>query len=479
MADMAIHPADMERVNPQLVQGPQEYAAVTQQISEITEYKTPFKWYLVTGFTALITLMLGGMLAYLVARGIGVWGNNQPVGWAWDITNFVFWIGIGHAGTLISAILFLFRQKWRTSINRAAEAMTLFAVACAAIFPVFHTGRPWRAIYWLFPLPNTDLNMWQNFKSPLMWDVFAVSTYGTVSALFWFVGLVPDLATLRDRAAKAGNWVRAKVFGILSLGWRGSAKAWRHYELAYLILAGLSTPLVLSVHTIVSFDFATSILPGWHTTIFPPYFVAGAVFSGFAMVMTLLVITRWALNLENLITMKHLENMNKIMLVTGSIVGYAYATEFFIAWYSGNIYESFTFINRMFGPYAWAYWTMVTCNVISPQFFWFKKLRTSIPVMFLLSIVINIGMWFERFVIIATSLHRDYLPSSWGYFRPTIVDILTFVGTFGLFLTLFLLFARFLPVIAIAEVKGVLAEQKHQAAHAAQGQGQPAPAPGH
>jgi molybdopterin-containing oxidoreductase family membrane subunit len=323
---------------------------------------------------------------------------------------------------------------------------------------LFLSGRPWRAAYWLFPIPNTDLTMWQNFRSPLIWDVFAVSTYGTVSALFWFVGLVPDFATIRDRAKSR---IRKIVYGALSLGWRGSARNWRHYELAYLILAGLSTPLVLSVHSVVSFDFATSVLPGWHTTIFPPYFVAGAIFSGFAMVMTLMIVARWALGLENLITIKHLENMNKVILATGSVVGYAYATEFFVAWYSGNPYERFTFLNRMFGPYWWAYWTMVTCNVVSPQFFWFKKLRTSVPFMFVMSFFVNIGMWFERFVIIATSLHRDFLPSSWGYFTPSPVDMLTFLGTFGLFLTLFLLFIRFVPMIAISEVKGVVAAQKH------------------
>ena len=451
----------LESAHPALVLGNPTYHELTQQVSEITEdlTKTPLRWYIAVSITGGIAVMLLGMLTYLALTGIGVWGNNSPVFWAWDITNFVFWIGIGHAGTLISAILFLLRQKWRTSINRSAEAMTLFAVACAGIFPLFHTGRPWRA-YWLFPIPNTDLNMWQNFRSPLIWDVFAVSTYATVSALFWFVGLVPDLATLRDRATtKLRQW----IFGVLSLGWRGSVRHWRHYEAAYMILAGLSTPLVLSVHTIVSMDFATSVIPGWHTTIFPPYFVAGAIFSGFAMVMTLLILARWSLKLENLITMKHLENMNKVILATGSIVGYAYATEFFIAWYSGNPYERFVFLNRALGPYAWAYWTMVTCNVISPQFFWFKSLRRNVPFMFVLSIFVNIGMWFERFVIIATSLHRDYLPSSWGYFRPTIVDILTFAGTFGLFLTLFLLFARLLPMIALSEVKGVLAEQKHKA----------------
>src|ERR1035437_5617174 len=459
MADIAIRQdPQLMATNPPLVRA-DSYHDLTEQISTIIEgdvFKTPLKYWITLGVTGSIVLLLGAMLTYLVSTGIGVWGNNRPIGWAWDITNFVFWIGIGHAGTLISAILFLFRQKWRTSINRSAEAMTLFAVACAGIFPLFHTGRPWRA-YWLFPVPNTDLNMWQNLRSPLIWDVFAVSTYGTVSALFWFTGLVPDLATIRDRATtKVKQW----VFGFLSLGWRGSARHWSHYEVAYLILAGISTPLVLSVHSIVSFDFATSVIPGWHTTIFPPYFVAGAIFSGFACVMTLLLIARWALNLQNLITMKHLENMNKIILVTGSIVGYAYCTEFFIAWYSGGIYERFTFVNRAFGPYAWAAWTMYSCNVFIPQLYWFKKMRTSIPVMFVISITTNIGMWFERFVIIVTSLHRDFLPSSWGYFKPTWVDICTFTGTIGLFLTLFLLFARFLPMIAISEVKGVLAKEK-------------------
>ncbi len=460
MSDIAIrqNPQLMD-TNPPLVPGGQDYHDLTEKISHITEGEigqTPRKYWITLGITSSIVGLLGLMLTYLVATGIGVWGNNRPVGWAWDITNFVFWIGIGHAGTLISAILFLFRQKWRTSINRSAEAMTLFAVMCAGIFPLFHTGRPWRA-YWLFPVPNTDLNMWQNFRSPLIWDVFAISTYGTVSALFWFTGLVPDLATLRARAvSKTRQW----VMGALSLGWRGSARHWRNYEAAYLILAGLSTPLVLSVHTIVSFDFATSVIPGWHTTIFPPYFVAGAIFSGFACVMTLLIIARWTLNLQNLITIKHLENMNKIIMVTGSIVGYAYACEFFIAWYSGNGYERFAFINRAFGPYYWAYWTMITCNVLIPQLYWIRAMRRSIPVMFIISITTNIGMWFERFVIIVTSLHRDFVPSSWGYFHPTWVDMCTFTGTIGLFLTLFLLFARFLPMIAISEVKGVLAYEK-------------------
>jgi molybdopterin-containing oxidoreductase family membrane subunit len=458
-------------VNPPLVQGARDLHDLTDQISSVVEakvYETPLKYWITLTITGSIVLLLGAMLTYLVNTGIGVWGNNRPIGWAWDITNFVFWIGIGHAGTLISAILFLFRQKWRTSINRSAEAMTLFAVMCAGIFPLFHTGRPWRAFYWLFPIPNTDLNIWQNFRSPLIWDVFAVTTYFTVSLLFWFTGLVPDLATLRDRATSK---IRQVVFGILSLGWRGSARHWRHYEQAYLILAGISTPLVLSVHSVVSFDFATSVIPGWHTTIFPPYFVAGAIFSGFACVMTLLLIARWTLNLQNLITIKHLDNMNKIILVTGSVVGYAYCTEFFIAWYSGSIYERFTFLNRAFGPYWWAAWSMYSCNVFIPQLYWSKKMRTNLWVMFIISITTNIGMWFERFVIIATSLTRDFLPSSWGYFHPTWVDICTFIGTIGLFLTLFLLFARFLPMIAMAEVKGVASQEKH--AFAGQVEGSP------
>ncbi len=461
MANQVLSNSDLDAISPRMVldKGIRRtgYKEVTEDVVSIVEVKTPMAWWIAFGISFLIMSMLFGMLGYQVMTGVGVWGNNSPIGWAWDITNFVFWIGIGHAGTLISAILFLFRQKWRTSINRAAEAMTLFAVACAGIYPVFHVGRVWRA-YWLFPIPNTDLNMWQNFRSPLLWDVFAISTYGTVSLLFWYVGLIPDLATVRDRA----TGFRAKIYGFFALGWRGSAVHWNNYEMAYMLLAGLSTPLVLSVHTIVSFDFAVSVLPGWHTTIFPPYFVAGAVFSGFAMVMTLLVVFRKCFDLEHLITIKHFENMNKIMLTTGTIVGYAYGTEFFIAWYSGNPYERFAFINRATGPYWWAYWTMISCNVISPQFFWFKKLRTNIPFMFVISIFINIGMWFERFVIIVTSLHRDFLPSSWGYFRPTYVDICTFIGTFGLFMTLFLLFVRFIPMIAISEVKGVLAADKHR-----------------
>jgi molybdopterin-containing oxidoreductase family membrane subunit len=436
---------------PPLVTRDASFQGVTQTVAGIVEGPAPRKWPLALLGALSVMLILFGALFRLVTTGVGVWGLNHPVGWAWDITGFVFWIGIGHAGTLISAILFLFRQKWRTSINRAAEAMTIFAVMAAGIYPAFHVGRVW-LLYWVFPIPN-QMGAWPNFKSPLLWDVFAVSTYATVSLLFWFVGLVPDFATLRDRAKTK---VRQVVYGIFALGWRGSHRHWLNYEKAYLILAGLSTPLVLSVHTIVSFDFAVSIIPGWHTTIFPPYFVAGAIFSGFAMVVTLMVIARKVFRLEHLITMRHLENMNKIIVATGSMVGYAYAIEFFIAWYSGNPYEKFTFINRAFGPYAWAYWTMVSCNVLFPQLHWFKRVRTSIPAMFVLSIIVNIGMWFERFVIIVTSLHRDFLPSSWSYFKPSIYDISTFIGTFGLFSTLFLLFVRYLPMVAISEVKGVL-----------------------
>ena len=434
---------------------------VTEAVARVTENKAPRGWWVLFLSAVSLTGLMGAAMTYLFAVGVGVWGNNSPVAWAWDITNFVWWIGIGHAGTLISAILFLFRQKWRTSINRFAEAMTIFAVMCAGIFPGIHTGRPWFD-YYMFPLPNQML-MWPNFKSPLMWDVFAVSTYFTISLLFWFVGLIPDLATLRDRSTHP---IRKAAYGFFALGWRGSNRHWRNYERAYLILAAISTPLVLSVHSVVSFDFATSVLPGWHTTIFPPYFVAGAVFSGFALVLTLLVITRSVFDMKHIVTLKHLDLMNKFMLGTGTLVGYAYAMEFFIAWYSGNPYEWHVFRWNRFalnmetgsfdGSLWWAYWAMVSCNVLVPQIFWFKRLRTNIPVMFVASILINIGMWFERFVIIATSLHRDYLPSSWGYFSPTLVDICLYLGTFGLFFTLFLLFIRWIPMIAIAEVKAVL-----------------------
>jgi molybdopterin-containing oxidoreductase family membrane subunit len=436
-----------------LILGNPNFQSLTDDVSQLTEKKTPLPWYILFAMAVSLALLLFGMLGYLFVEGIGVWGVNVPVAWGWAIINFVFWVGIGHAGTLISAILFLLRQKWRTSINRFAEAMTIFAVICALIFPGVHVGRIW-VVYWLFPLPN-QMSMWPNFRSPLEWDIFAVFTYFTVSAMFWFVGLVPDLATLRDRAK---NIKRKKIFGFLSLGWRGGNKQWKHYEMAYLLLAGLSTPLVLSVHSVVSTDFATSQLPGWHTTIFPPYFVAGAVFSGFAMVTTLAIIVRRVYKIEHIITTKHLDNMAKIMLATGMMVGYAYSMEMFVAWYSGNMYERFIFLQRAMGPYSWAYWTMITCNVLVPQFFWFKKVRTSIPLLFIATIFINIGMWFERFVIVVSSLAQDFLPSSWDYYSPSWVDILTFVGSFGLFFSMFLLFIRFLPIVAMSEVKGVLPE---------------------
>ncbi len=446
-----IHDKQLKR--PELVASGTGFSDVTATVTAPMEGKLPSWWLIAITVSISGVLLLKAMIAYLVWEGIGVWGLNNPVGWGYAIVNFVFWVGIGHAGTLISAILFLFRQKWRTAINRFAEAMTIFAVMCALIFPGIHIGRQWVA-YWLFPLPNS-MAMWPNFKSPLLWDVFAVGTYFTVSLMFWFVGLIPDLATIRDRATTK---TRQFIYGILSLGWRGANRHWQHYEKAYLILAALATPLVLSVHSIVSFDFAVSQLPGWHTTIFPPYFVAGAIFSGFAMVVTLMVIARQIFNLKSLVTIGHLERMNKIILVTGMMVGYAYGMEFFMAWYSGYEYESFAFINRATGPYAWAYWIMVSCNVISPQLFWSKKIRTSIPLMFIVSIFVNIGMWFERFVITVTSLHRDFLPSSWGYYAPTWVDVCTFIGSFGLFFTLFLLFLRFLPMMSISEIKGIMPE---------------------
>ena len=436
-----------------LVQGNHTFGTITEKISSITETAPPKGWWIAFLFSLSLLGLLQVSILYLIYEGTGIWGLNNPVGWGWAIVNFVFWVGIGHAGTLISAVLFLFRQKWRTAINRFAEAMTIFAVICALIFPGIHIGRVWVA-YYMFPIPNSML-MWPNFRSPLLWDVFAVGTYFTVSLLFWYVGLIPDFATLRDRAK---GKVKKVVFGILSLGWRSSNRHWQNYEQAYLMLAGLSTPLVLSVHSIVSTDFAISLLPGWHTTIFPPYFVAGAIFSGFAMVITLAIPVRYIYGLESIITMGHLDKMAKIMLVTGSMVGYAYAMEFFIAWYSNNTYESFAFVSRAFGPYAWAYWIMISCNVIVPQLFWSKKLRGSLPVLFIASIFANIGMWFERFVITVTSLSRDYLPANWDYYSPTIWDATLFLGSFGLFFTLFLLFLRFLPIIAIAEVKGVMPE---------------------
>ncbi len=433
-----------------VIEGHLSRAEIEQIVAQPMDIKPDRKFYIALTISGSI---LGiGIICLLLTFyfGIGMWGNNQPVGWAFDIANFVFWVGIGHAGTLISAILFLLRQRWRTGIARFAEAMTIFAVICAAIFPVIHTGRPWLGGY-LFPYPNQH-GLWVNFTSPLVWDVFAVSTYFTVSLVFWYVGLIPDFASLRDRTTSK---IKKTIYSIFSLGWRHSNRNWQHYEKAYLLLAGFATPLVLSVHTIVSFDFAVSIIPGWHTTIFPPYFVAGAIFSGFAMVVTVLVFVRKIFNLEAIITIDHLDKMNKVILATGMMVGYAYATEFFIAWYSGNPFEQFVFINRAFGPYAWAYWIMVSCNVIFPQFFWVKKLRRSVPFMLAIAIFVNVGMWFERFVIIVSSLHRDFLPSSWGYFKPTLVDLGILFGSFGLFFTLVILFTKSLPVVSISEVKAV------------------------
>ena len=435
---------------PALLTGGPGFHAITEAVARPVEWTPPRGWYIALAISLLALANFGVCIAWLFWEGVGIWGNNIPVGWGFPIVNFVFWVGIGHAGTLISAVLFLLRQRWRTSINRAAEAMTIFAVMCALIFPGIHVGRPWLA-YWMLPLPN-QMSMWPQFRSPLMWDVFAVSIYGTVSLIFWYLGLVPDLATLRDRAKTR---IRRLAYGLFSLGWRGSHRHWLHYERAYLLLAGLATPLVLSVHSVVSFDFAVAQLPGWHTTIFPPYFVAGAIFSGLAMVVTLMVICRVVFKLEHIITPLHFDRMARLILATGSMVGYAYGIEFFISWYSGNPFELFVFLNRALGPYAWAYWIMVSCNVLSPQIFWFKKARTNMAVLFVVSIFVNIGMWFERFVIVVTSLHRDFLPSSWGYFRPTLFDILTLIGSFGLFFTMFCLFVRFLPMVAMAEVKGV------------------------
>ena len=417
-------------------------------------------WKKAVGVAAAGTGLLAVGVVVTIARGIGMWGNNIPVGWGYGIINFVWWIGIGHAGTLISAILLLFQQKWRTSINRFAEAMTIFAVMQAGLFPLIHTGRPWFAIYWLFPYPNT-MGIWPNFKSPLIWDVFAVSTYFTISLLFWFVGLVPDLAALRDSAKSK---VHRIAYGIFALGWKGSSRHWQHYRIGYLILAALSTPLVLSVHSIVSFDFAVSQLPGWHTTIFPPYFVAGAVFSGFAMVLTLMIPARAVLHFEKVVTVRHLENMAKVMLVTGLIVSYGYGMENFMAWYGGSAYEAFLFFRtRTTGPYAPIYWTLIFCNVLVPQTFWFKKLRTNLAWLWIASILVNVGMWSERFVIIVVSLHRDFLPSSWGIYAPTWVDWSIYVGTLSFFSLLFLLFLRFVPSVAVAEVKELNHELHHQA----------------
>jgi Ni/Fe-hydrogenase subunit HybB-like protein len=434
-----------------LVLNNRSFSWITNRICGIVENKQPFGWWLLMIPSVILTGVMVFCFAYLISTGVGVWGQMQPVDWAWDITNFVFWIGIGHAGTLISAILFLTRQKWRTSVNRAAEAMTIFAVMCAGLFPAFHVGRVWM-VWFLAPIPNANA-IWQNFKSPLLWDVFAVSTYFTVSLIFWYLGLVPDLATLRDRC-KPG--IRKALYGLFALGWRGANRHWSHYETAYMLLAALSTPLVLSVHSVVSFDFATSVVPGWHTTIFPPYFVAGAIFGGFAMVLTLMIPVRKIYGLQDLITMKHIDNMAKIILLTGTIVGYAYCMEFFIAYYSANPYELQTFqLRALHGPSTPYYYAMFICNVFAPQLFWFKRFRQSLLWVFIVSMFVNAGMWFERYVIIVTTLERHLTPGSWRTFNATWVDNWTFIGTFGFFMMLFLLFLRFLPVIAIGEVKGV------------------------
>jgi len=448
-----------------LILGHKTYHDITQDIVGPIENKAPRGWYILISIAGLIALYGVGCIMYLLSKGVGVWGLNKTVDWAWDITNFVWWVGIGHAGTLISAVLLLFRQKWRMAINRSAEAMTIFAVIMAGTFPLIHMGRLWVG-YWVFPLPNQYGSLWTNFNSPLLWDVFAISTYFSVSLVFWYIGLIPDFATIRDKVTKPKM---KRMYSILSFGWTGNAKAWTRFEEVSLVLAGLATPLVFSVHSVVSMDFATSIIPGWHTTIFPPYFVSGAVFSGFAMVQTLLLVMRKVMHLEAYITKKHVEYMNIVIIVTGSIVGVAYITELFISWYSGVEYESYAFINRATGPYWWSYWAMMTCNVISPQLFWFKKLRTNLAFTFFMSIIVNIGMWFERFVIIVTSLHRDYLPSSWTMFHPTWVDVGTFIGTLGIFFTLYLLFARYFPVVALNEMKSILKvsgeSYKKEAAH--------------
>ena len=432
------------------------FNSVTQKISAVVlTRRPPLFWVIVfaTGFFFFLILQVA--IGYLFAKGVGIWGVMIPVAWGFAIVNFVWWIGIGHAGTLISAILLLFRQKWRTSINRFAEAMTLFAVACAGMFPLLHLGRPW-VFYWLFPYPDT-MKLWPQWRSPLVWDVFAVSTYGTVSLIFWYIGLIPDLASMRDRARHP--WVKV-IYGMMSMGWRGAARHWQRYRVAYLLLAGLATPLVLSVHSVVSFDFTIAILPGWHSTIFPPYFVAGAIFSGFAMVLSLAIPLRKVYGLEGFITERHLDNMAKLLLATGLMVAYGYLMETFMGWYSGNRFEIYELLTRATGPYAFFYWTLIFCNVLVPQVFWFRRARRNIPTLFIGSILVNIGMWVERFVIIVVSLNRDFMPSSWRMYYPTIWDFATLFGSVGLFLTLMFLFIRVLPAISIFEVREMLHEEK-------------------
>jgi molybdopterin-containing oxidoreductase family membrane subunit len=438
-----------------LILGNKTYHDITREIALPVEGKANKYWWILFGLSVVLFLWGIGCMAYTIGTGIGVWGLNKTVNWAWDITNFVWWIGIGHAGTLISAVLLLFRQKWRMAINRSAEAMTIFGVVQAGLFALIHMGRPWLA-YWVFPIPNTYGSLWQNFNSPLLWDVFAISTYLTVSTVFWYIGLIPDFAMIRDRMSKTISPMKKQLYTLLAFGWSGRAKHWQRFEEVSLVLAGLATPLVFSVHSIVSMDFATSVIPGWHTTIFPPYFVLGALFSGFAMVETLLIIVRKVVHLEAYITIKHIEYMNIIILFTGSMVGTAYITELFMAWYSGVEFEQYAFLNRATGPYWWAYVSMMSCNVIIPQLYWIKKIRTSFIATFILSIFVNIGMWFERFVIIVTSLHRDFLPSAWTMFSPSFIDIGIFLGTIGFFFVLFLMYARTFPVVAQAELKTIL-----------------------
>jgi molybdopterin-containing oxidoreductase family membrane subunit len=452
--------------DPQAILGPgHTFGTVTDKISDVVlTPKFPKGWVLAFMATFAMVNMLLFAVAYLISTGIGIWGNNIPVGWAFDITNFVWWIGIGHAGTLISAILLLLNQKWRTSINRFAEAMTLFAVICAGMFPLIHMGRPWYGAYWLLPIPGNTMRLWPQFRSPLIWDVFAVSTYLTVSFIFWYVGLIPDFGTLRD---KARNWYTKVTFGVLSMGWRGAARHWHRYEIAYLLLAGLATPLVVSVHTVVSFDFAVSILPGWHTTIFPPYFVAGAIYSGFAMVLTLAIPIRAAYGMQDLITMKHLDNMAKVMLATGLVVAYGYTVEAFMSFYSANTFEVYVMKNRFHGPFNFQYWLLIASNVITPQFLWFPAVRRRPVILFVLSLIINLGMWLERYVIIVLSLSRDFLPSSWGRFAGTQWDWMTYFGTLGLFFCLMIVFCRLLPMISIFEVRMLLPEARaHMNGHA-------------
>jgi len=443
------------KIRDPLILGNKTYHDITRDIARPIEGKANKYWWILFSLSAVLMLWGFACMAYTIGTGIGAWGLNRTVNWAWDITNFVWWIGIGHAGTLISAVLLLFRQKWRMAINRSAEAMTIFGVAQAALFPLIHMGRPWLA-YWVFPIPNQFGSLWVNFNSPLLWDVFAISTYFSVSCVFWYIGLIPDFAMLRDRIDKKLSPMKKNLYGLMAFGWSGKAKHWQRFEEVCLVLAGLATPLVFSVHSIVSMDFATSIIPGWHTTIFPPYFVLGALFSGFAMVETLLIIMRKVVSMEAYITIKHIEYMNVIILFTGSLVGVAYITELFMAWYSGVEFEQYAFLNRATGPYWWAYASMMTCNVVIPQLYWIYKIRTSFVATFILSIFVNIGMWFERFVIIVTSLHRDFLPSSWTMFSPTFIDIGIFVGTIGFFFVLFLLYSRAFPVIAQAEIKSIL-----------------------